>query len=207
MSNENDSSTRLSLLLRIRANDRDAQAWELFVDRYGKRIFAWCRNRRLSVDDAHDVTQEVLLKLARHLGSFEYDGAGTFRGWLRRVTENALVDFQRAKGTRGLNSGAAELLAEQEARADLKQQLEEAFDLELLDLAMARVEERVTPARFRAWRMLAVDGKSAADVGRELQMKPTSIYSARHYVQSLITAEIRSLEDEAHTTAGPQNQL
>ena len=41
------------------------------------------------------------MKLARRLGEFEYDERQTFRGWLHRITENAVIDFLREQRTKG----------------------------------------------------------------------------------------------------------
>ena len=79
------SSTNVSLLLRIRHDERDESAWRDFVEIYGYRIYHWCLNRKLQPNDAEDVTQDVLVKLARKLGSFDYDQSQSFRGWLARA--------------------------------------------------------------------------------------------------------------------------
>jgi len=187
--------------MRIREDDRDSAAWREFVERYGKRIFGWCVGRRLQPDDAQEVTQEVLLKLSRRLGSFEYDPSQSFRGWLRRVTENALIDFAReGRNQLPVVQGASinELLGDVEARHDLQRVLEDAFDLELFDQAVKRVQLRVSSERFQAWTLTAREGLEAALVGEQLNMKVATVYSARHYVQSLISEEVGLLEGQTN---------
>ena len=44
---------------------QDAAAWGEFVRRYGGLIYRWCRQRRLQDADAQDVTQTILLRVAR----------------------------------------------------------------------------------------------------------------------------------------------
>ena len=61
------SATDVSLLLRLRQNPTDQAAWGNFVDRYGRRIYLWCRHWQLQEADAEDVTQNVLLKLAEQM--------------------------------------------------------------------------------------------------------------------------------------------
>ena len=58
------STTSVSLLLRLGRYPSDQAAWEEFVDRYGAKIYSWCRAWRLQDADAQDVTQAVLAKLA-----------------------------------------------------------------------------------------------------------------------------------------------
>jgi len=82
----NDSHmTRPSLLVRIR-DLKDGQAWSQFVKIYSPLIYRYARRCGLQDADAADVTQEVLRKVSRSIGQFEYDRQkGSFRGWLISV--------------------------------------------------------------------------------------------------------------------------
>src|SRR5580658_6690511 len=91
------SSTRASMLQRIRENPADQAAWQAFVDRFGPLIHSWCRHWKLQEADAQDVTQTVLLKLARTLPEFIYDPMRSFRSWLRTVTQRTWSDFIQAQ--------------------------------------------------------------------------------------------------------------
>lgn len=196
------SVTSASLLARIRRDDRDERAWREFVDRYGPRIFSWCRSRRLQQSDAEDVTQEVLTKLARHLGSFEYDSTLTFRGWLRRVTENALADFFTGR-RRALPDGtevSQEVLETRESQLDLGERLSAAFDLELFELAKSRVCSRVAPNRWAAWELTAIHRQPNEEVAVQLNLKVAAVYSIRWKIQQMIRKEIEVLESSAAST-------
>jgi len=81
------STTHVSLLLRLRLDESNESAWIEFINRYGGRIYQWCLQRKLQPADAEDVTQNVLMKLAKAIQTFEYDSSLTFRGWLRTITE------------------------------------------------------------------------------------------------------------------------
>jgi RNA polymerase sigma-70 factor (ECF subfamily) len=98
--------------------------------------------------DAQDLTQNVLLKLAGTLRRFHYDGSGSFRAWLKTVTHHAWHDFLESRQRPGLGSGdsrVVEQLQSIQGRDDLLQRLEEEFDRELLEMAMAQVRLRVAP--------------------------------------------------------------
>lgn len=193
-SDNSESSTDVSLLLKIRKNERDDAAWRQFVDQYGYRIYAWCINRKLQSSDAEDVTQDVLVKLARKLGSFEYDQNQSFRGWLRRVTENALSDFFRERQDIADGSVLMEQLAALEARKELIDELEDAFDLELLREAIRKVKSRVSSDRFTAWQRMSQEGAKGIEVANELGMKIATVYTTRSQVQAMIRDEIARLE-------------
>ena len=76
-----DPRTSASLLARLSVSPNDAAAWDDFVRRYGGTMLQWCRAWKLQEADAQDVTQSVLLKIARRMRTFRYDPAKSFRGW------------------------------------------------------------------------------------------------------------------------------
>ena len=192
------SSTSLSLLHRIQANERDEAAWGEFVDRYGTRIFRWCVHRRLQHNDAEDVTQDVLLRIAKKFGEFDYDPKQSFRGWLRRVTENAIIDFARKRDNGHQNgSGVLALLSGEPARAELTEHLAEAFDLELLEMAKSRVRNRVLPRRWSTWESMAEQGLSGQEVAQKLDVSVGTAYSTKNQIQNMSAEEVRRLEEGA----------
>src|SRR5262249_20424961 len=87
------SQTTPTLLGRLQQAPSDQAAWSEFVDRYGPRIYRWCRHWGLQENDAEEVTQIVLIKLVEKLRTFRYDPARSFRGWLRTLTYHAWSDF------------------------------------------------------------------------------------------------------------------
>lgn len=195
-----ESFTSPTLLRRLSRRDRDEGAWRDFVDRYGVRIRAWCLNRKLSPSDADDVTQEVLLRLAKYMGKFDYDSNQSFRGWLRRVTENAVRDFAKSRSNSDAVGGTAILqqINGVHAPQSLVERLEELFDLELMEEAMSRVSSRVNSQRWLAWQWTAQDGVPANEVAARLEIPIATVYSSRFQIQEYIRQEIEYLE-------GPDN--
>src|SRR5438309_5771137 len=86
-------TTHVTLLAQLRQHPSDQASWDEFVERYGRHIYRWCRQWKLQDADAEDVTQDILMKLARKLPAFAYDPSRSFRGWLKTVAHHAWRDF------------------------------------------------------------------------------------------------------------------
>jgi RNA polymerase sigma-70 factor (ECF subfamily) len=197
MSDEPDLRTSASLLNRLRQHGGDQAAWSAFVERYGPRIYAWCRHWQMQVPDAEDVTQEVLLRLVDKLRNFRYDRSGSFRAWLKTLVHHAWQDFLDRRCRAGLGSGDTAVWKQLEtvaAREDLEQQLGEAFDREVLEEALARVRQRVAPHTWEAFRLLTFEGLSGAEVAPRVGMQVTMVYVAKSKVQKLLREEVDRLE-------------
>jgi RNA polymerase sigma factor (sigma-70 family) len=193
-------STRATLLARLRHEPTNEGAWGEFVEHYGRHIYRWCRQWNLQDADAEDVTQEILIKLAQKLGTFAYDPSRSFRGWLKTIAHHAWRDFVDSRRNRrgqaaGGNQQAQELLQTLEAREDLVQKLQEAFDHELLEVAKVQVRLRVAPHTWEAFRLVALGGRPVAEVAAAVQMQVAMVYVAKSKVQKMLQEEIRKLEE------------
>src|SRR5947207_11943199 len=190
-------TTRATLLTQLRQDPADQAGWDEFVERYGRHIYRWCRQWKLQDADAEDVTQDVLAKLTQKLRAFVYDPSRSFRGWLKTVAHHAWRDFgdsrRHAQRTAG-DSQVQELMLTLEAREDLAQKLEEAFDLELLEAAQVRVRLRVAPHTWEAFRLMALEGLPVAEVAAAVRMQVAMVYVAKSKVQKMLREEIQKLD-------------
>jgi RNA polymerase sigma-70 factor (ECF subfamily) len=185
------------LLARLRQGPTDQAAWDEFVEWYGRHIYRWCRQWKLQDADAEDVTQDILLQLAQKLRAFTYDPSRSFRGWLKTVAHHAWRDFVDGRRPAQAAAGddqAWELLHTVEAREDLVQKLEEAFDHELLEAAKVRVRLRVAPHTWEAFRLVALEGLPVAEVAAKVHLQVAMVYVAKSKVQKMLQEEIRDLE-------------
>jgi RNA polymerase sigma-70 factor (ECF subfamily) len=196
MTDPSPSPTSPTLLGRLQGL-ADPDAWGAFVARYGPLIHRWCRHRGLQHADAEDVTQVVLLKLAQHMRDFRYDPSRSFRAWLKTVTHHAWSDYVDSRHRAISGSGDSEVRQQLEtvaARDDLAAKLEADFDRELFEEAVARVRQRVTPAKWETFHLLAVEALPCAEVARRLGIKESTAYVIRSKVQKMIREEVRKLE-------------
>ncbi len=183
-----DSGTHASLLGRLHRDPANALAWEEFVQRYGRRIYLWCRGWNLQDADAQDVTQNVLVEIARQMRTFRYDPSRSFRAWLKVVTHGAWCDYLARRPERGRGSGDSEvlrLLHTAEASDDLAQKLEEEHERAVMEEASARVRQRVEPRTWDAFRLLALDGLPGSEVAAQLGMTVSAVFVSKCRVQKL----------------------
>ena len=193
MAGAEPSATRATLLARLRHDPTDQAAWSEFVEHYGRQIYRWCRQWKLQDADAEDVTQDILVKLR----DFDYDPSRSFRGWLKTVAHHAWRDFadgRRRQAASG-DSEVQELLHTLEAREDLVQRLEEAFDHEVLEAAKVQVQLRVAPHTWEAFRLAALDGVPIPEVAARVNMQVAMVYVAKSKVQKMLQEEIHKLEN------------
>ena len=192
-------TTSATLLSRLRDDPSSEAAWGEFVEHYGRHIYRWCRQWGLQDADAQDVAQEILLKLARKLRHFAYDPKSSFRGWLKTVAHHAWRDFIDGRGiARPVGDEHTwALLQSVEAREDLIQKLEEAFDYELLEAAKVQVRLRVAPRTWEAFRLVAIEGLPVAEVAAQVQMQVAMVYVAKSKVQKMLHEEVKKLDTSA----------
>jgi RNA polymerase sigma-70 factor (ECF subfamily) len=207
MTGSSASSTSATLLERLRQDAADQDAWAHFVRRYGPQIYRWCRRWGLQEADAQDVTQTVLTKLSQKLRTFSYDPARSFRAYLRTLARYAWCDFLEQCKQPGAGSGDSAVwraLEAVEAGDDLVQRLSEQFDQEVLEEAQARVQRRVEPRTWEAFRLTAVEGLSGAEVAAHLALKVATVFKAKSKVQKMLREEVARLEEPVAAGRGPE---
>jgi len=199
MANDSSSATSPTLLGRLRLSPGDQQAWGQFVDRYGRKIYGWIRARGLQEADAQDVTQNVLVELARQMSSFEYRSTGSFRSWLRTIAYRAWCDFLKSRQRAGgapLGDNILTQLAGPDVAEDMMKHLDEECEREMMEEAMIRVRLRVHPSTWQSFVMTALEGKAGAEVAAALNLKVGTVWVNRSKVTKMLQVEIQRLDSE-----------
>lgn len=191
--------TRPSLLIRVR-NANDQGAWAEFVEFYTHMIAGWCRKHYPRETD--DMTQEVLAKLIRLMGSFEYrpekgkDGKGGFRAWLRRVTLNLMQDL-RGRQLAGVNlehHDVQEHLAREAARRDLVERLEATMLVsDRWERAKEVVRSRVEPKTWFAFVERIENGREYDEIALEIGTSIGAVYQRVFAVKELLKEVVKSM--------------
>ncbi len=203
MQERDESQTSPTLLARVALQPADEDAWNTLVDRYAPKIVGWCRAWGLPGPDIEDITQAVLTKLVVRLRRFRYDPSRSFRGFLHTVTQGAIIDALAARGSIIAEGGseASKALTSVEARVDLARRLEEEYDRELLGKAMERIQQRVLPHNWEAFRLTAIEGLTGAEAAGRLRMQVAAVFVAKSTVMKMLKQDLVVLDQEPSLTA------
>lgn len=194
--------TRRSLLRRLcKRDDHQAwhQAWTTFVDAYKPLVSSWCHSRSLQAADTEDVCQEVLAWLVRAIHRFEYrPEIGTFRGWLRRITDRKVFRLWRkqARAGRSGNTSEENSLPPLQARGELTA-WEEEFTRRTLGTALARIRPCFGSRTRQAFELLWIQELSPGAVADRLNMHIDQVYVAKHLVRKRLRQEVKYLAEDS----------
>jgi RNA polymerase sigma-70 factor (ECF subfamily) len=179
------------LILRLSVCLTDAAAWDQFVQRYGGTIYAWCRRCHLQDADAQDVTQNVFAGLLRGLKGFDRAQA-PFRNWLYQIVQNGVRDWCSDPDRREETGTASArlVLASQPARRDLEARLGEEFDLELLEVAEANVQLKVSSQSWEAYRLRCQEGLPLRQAGERIGIPVGHVSKYALRVRDMVAKEI-----------------
>ncbi|HYV34947.1 MAG TPA: sigma-70 family RNA polymerase sigma factor [Gemmataceae bacterium] len=193
-------ATRVSLLVRLR-DGSDAAAWREFVRLYAPVIYGFARKRGLQDADAADLMQEVLRSVSRAAQGLEYDpNRGTFRGWLFTVTRNKVFNFLESRRKRVVGSGDSRVQARLEQHADgdgtLSGDWETDYQRTLAAQAMERVKGEFQSATWQAFLLTAVEGKTPAQIAKQVGLSVGAIYVAKSRVIARLRQEIETMQGD-----------
>jgi RNA polymerase sigma-70 factor (ECF subfamily) len=185
-------TTSLTLLERLRRPE-DEGAWTRLVELYTPLLFAWTRGCGESDHDAADLVQEVFVALVQNLPTYRHDRQGNFRRWLRTLLLNKLRDRKRREVRAG--RALARLPHDEELPDVAEQYWEEDFRMDLARRALELMQAEFTPSTWQACWQTVVEGRSAADVARELGLTENAVYIARCRVLRRLRQELGGLPD------------
>ncbi len=177
-----------SLLIRLRDAD-DSHSWRTFFEQYWRLIYSFGRKCGLEPRDCEDVLQDVVLEVFRAMPDFEYDRTkGTFRAYLRTITQRKITDHLRKSArhpTHSLDHGAGENGAQslQDPECPAAQQAwERDWHRNLVQVCLDRVRKEVEPRTYQAFQLYVLEEWQAPDVARFLKIRTGSVYTAKSRV-------------------------
>ena len=194
-------TTRSSLLFRLR-DSQDHEAWVEFVEIYEPAVYRQLRRCGLQDADARELMQELFLAVNRQVPKWELaKDRGSFRGWLRRVTRNLVINWMKHGQGRTLAFGGAEsrFLLDELTTPDCPESV--AFDGELRRSIFQRASDRVrqeqSPKAWQAFWGTTVEGNRPDLVARELGMSDGAVRVAKCRVLARLKEVVSVLENES----------
>ncbi len=186
--------TRQSLIVRLK-DPRNDLAWTEFVCAYEPFLSRLVRKQGTPDRHVADVTQQLLIVIARSVEGWQPDGqAASFRRWLRCVARNVVIKFMMRERKQITAQGGSAFLTLTAEVADASIDVEQArrYEQELILWAAELVRREFRENSWRAFWETQIVGRSVADVSEELGVSTGSIYMSR----SRILARIRNHIEE-----------
>lgn len=157
------------------AQQGDPSAFEQLLDRYQKTVYHQAFRLLNNAEDAADVTQEVFIKVWKHLPSFR--GESGFATWLYKLTDNAAIDLIRREKKR---QGDSSLDDEESAAffpADPAPTPHQAAEQKELKQAVAEGLQQLSEEHRRILVMREINGLSYEEIGEILDLSPGTVKS------------------------------
>src|SRR5687767_11139741 len=88
--------TRQSLLSRLK-DWQDRDGWKEFFDTYWRLIYTVALKAGLTQSEAEEVVQDTVVSVSKQMPAFQYDQAGSFKGWLLQITRRRIADQFRKR--------------------------------------------------------------------------------------------------------------
>lgn len=191
----NTTSTILSDLLDF----ENKKAWGSFVDRFQPIIVGHARNLGFQQADAEDVAQTALMRFAAAYRDGSYDRAkGTLRNWMFTITNRVMVDQFRSNArkkavTAGVPDGDMSAIDIEDDGA--AKDFDAVWNKEMLARCVDKARMEFSYASYRAFVLLALHEKPAAEIAEELGMTRRAVYLAKYRVLKRLT-ELRQEFEE-----------
>ncbi|HYV26932.1 MAG TPA: sigma-70 family RNA polymerase sigma factor [Candidatus Eisenbacteria bacterium] len=204
---EKDSHATRSSLVRRLHDWRDDGGWQDFFDTYWKLIYAVAIKAGLSDVEAQDVVQETVVAVAKQMRAGGYDRTKcSFKTWLNTITRRRIIDHFRKRtrpkaqlphdsGDTTRHGSLASL--PDPANLELDSVWDSEWEKNLLDAAIERVKQKVTPKQFQIFDLAVLREVPTAEIGKLLKVNAAQVYLARHRVGLLVKKEVKRIEKQA----------
>jgi RNA polymerase sigma-70 factor (ECF subfamily) len=173
------------LLSRLQSGDE--RALSDLADAYGTKIYQLAFRYLRNKEDAEEVTQDVLFKVYRKVGSFRGDAA--LSSWIYRITFNAAMSrlrtaqYQRSQEDDRLMASTEDADASKPVRSEVADWTDMADERVLRTQLRRRVFSAILalPAIYRAPVMLRdIQGMSTEEASAMLRVKDQTLKSRLH---------------------------
>ena len=185
------NSTNVELLSRLCSKKGTESDWHRFYGNYKHMIENWCRQFGVNPSDLEDLYQDIVIRLIDGLANFDRRPDARFRGWLKTVVTNTVIDRLRAAS----NSDMALLLRDldnlQVRQSPEIEQLADQLTPSSTSAAviLARASDRVSESTWDAFIRRDLLDEDVAEIAASLGIKKASVYQSVSRVRKIIKEE------------------
>ena len=191
------------------ARKYEPQSWVRIVNLYTPLIDYWIRKRGIKGHDVENLRQEVFIRLSKSIVNFHKStSGGSFRGYLRTITENLVRSFYRKNDVKAAGGTGALLLMNQ-IPGD-QESVSSLFDAYSGDQGpvnpFCSIENGILFRRIMNWihgncskthtdvfTRVVLENKPARDVARDLNISVGCVYQTKSRILSNIRKEFEDL--------------
>lgn len=179
------------------AGEADMPPWGELVAEHADGVYRLAYRLSGNQHDAEDLTQETFMRVFRSLDKYQ---AGTFQGWLHRITTNLFLDMVRHRSKIRMEA----LPEDYERVPGTDMTPEQAYSVANLDPALQSALDNLAPDFRVAVVLCDVVGMSYDEIAETLGVKMGTVRSRIHRGRSQLRA---ALEKEAQTNADTRSLL
>lgn len=164
----------------------DDEAMRAVYSSYVRYLSAVCARYIPNDEDVKDVLQESFLRIFDGIGSFEYRGKGSLKGWLTKITVNEALKFIR----RNDKIEFVDISSHQDI------QPEEEPDIDSVPSSVIFRLIRELPDGYRTiFNLYVIENRSHKEIAALLGIKESTSASQLHRAKSLLATKIRQFNN------------
>ncbi len=165
----------------------EASAMSCLYNEFAPLLAGVCARYITNTDERKDVLQEAFIQIYTHLHTFSYQGKGSLKAWMVRITVNqALMALRRNT-----------LFNMMDTMVDIPDVAEEEPDVSGLseDEILAMISS--LPAGYRTvFNLFVIEGKSHKEIAQILDIKPDSSASQLKRARTMLAKKIKEFRQQ-----------
>jgi RNA polymerase sigma factor (sigma-70 family) len=193
------TTTDPDLLNRVR-DWREDEGWREFYARYAPAINAHARRSGLSPEEAQDVVQATMVKIATYIPTFHYNRSFCrFRTWLNQIVNQRVIGiWKERRKTRLPEEVVADLrsLMGIDLAASGDQVAQTELDHQMVHLCLARTRIAVKAHHWQIFEANTIYQLSAREVARRYGTTVANVWVIRHRLLRRFKEEWHALLNE-----------
>lgn len=160
----------------------DASAMSLLYNEFAPLLAGVCSRYITDADERKDVLQEAFIQIYTHINKFSYQGVGSLKAWIIRITVNQALMSLRQKTSFNMV----------DSMADIPDTADETPDVDQLNQEEIMAMIGRLPDGYRTvFNLFAIEGKSHKEIAQMLGIKPDSSASQFKRARTMLAKMIK----------------